>query len=354
MIQNVAEFQSRLSEGMRVLNELGEIEVGRTPKDPIFESNGLVLYHYRPLYKNLKLSNPVLIVYALVNRPYIVDLYPERSLVQGLLNEGQDVYLIDWGYPKPSNRHLDLDDYINRLATCVEQTLTHAQADNVNLLGICQGGTMSLCYLALNPEKVSNLVTMVTPVDFYTDDNVLARWFRHVDVNLLVDTMGNVPGTMLNSIFLSLKPFKLGVEKYLDFIDIIDQKDKLENFMRMEKWIFDSPDQTGAMFRTFLNEFFLNNRLVDGGLRIDDQSVNLKAITIPILNIMAKHDHLVPPSASKALKYLTSSDDYIEKEYNTGHIGIYVSSKAGGDIPSRIARWLRDRSSSSGTRAIWN
>ena len=345
-LNDAVEFQSRLTEGMKVLSGLGEIKVGTTPKDKIFEAGSMALYRYRPLTEQQQNSPPILIVYALVNRPYIVDLHEKRSLVRGLLNRGQNVYLIDWGYPGPADRYLDLPHYVqDKIGQCVAETLCHANASKVNLLGICQGGVMSLCYTALNPDQVDNLITMVTPVDFHTPENILAKWFRNIDVDLLVDTMGNVPGVMLNSIFLSLKPFKLGVEKYLDFIEIVDQKDKVENFMRMEKWIFDSPDQAGAMFRTFLKEFFHENRLVAGGLSIAGRSVDLKSIKSPILNLMASEDHLVPPSSSVALKYLTGSRDYSEKIYDTGHIGIYVSGKAGGDIPVRIADWLNERQS---------
>ena len=349
ILTDAVEFQSRLTEGAKVLSELGEIEVGTTPKEPIFKANGMVLYRYRPLVKTSRTAAPILIVYALVNRPYIVDLHEQRSLVRGLLQQGQDVYLIDWGYPGPGDRDLDLADYVTgKIDCCVDQVLDHAGVSKVNILGICQGGTMSLCYTAMHPDKVANLITMVTPVDFQTPDNILAHWFRNIDVDLLVDTLGNVPGIMLNSIFLALKPFKLGVEKYLDLIKIIDEKEKVENFMRMEKWIFDSPDQAGAMFRTFLKDFFHENKLVAGGLSIGDQTICLKSINTPVLNLMAKHDHLVPPSASQALKYLVGTTDYTEKIYNTGHIGIYVSSKAGGDIPTRIANWLNDRSLADG------
>ena len=343
-LQESAEFQSRLTEGFKVAGNLGEIRVGTTPKDEIHQQNELRLYRYRPLTNTQKIAEPLLIVYALVNRPYIVDLHEQRSLVRGLLNQGIDVYLIDWGYPGPGDRYLDLSHYIDEmLDLCVDETLQHSGASKVNILGICQGGTMSLCYAALQPKKVKNLITMVTPVDFHTPDNLLTHWFKEIDVDLLVDTMGNVSGTVLNSIFLSLKPFRLGIEKYLDFVQIIDQPEKVENFMRMEKWIFDSPDQAGEMFRTFIKEFFHHNRLVKGGLTIENREVDLRTLKLPILNLMAKQDHLVPPAASQALKYLTSSQDYEEIVYDTGHIGIYVSSKAGLEIPIRIGQWLNER-----------
>ena len=343
-ITEAAEFQSRLTEGTKVLQKLGPIEVGTTAKDAVFQHDGLVLYRYRPVIESNEKREPILIVYALVNRPYIVDLYEKRSLVRGLLNQGLDVYLIDWGYPTRADRYVDLHHYIDdKLNSCIDRTLELASVSRMNVLGICQGGTMSLCYSALYPEKINTVVTMVTPVDFHTSDNLLTHWFGNIDIDALVDTMGNVSGTMLNSIFLSLKPFQLGIEKYLDFVKIIDEKEKVENFMRMEKWIFDSPDQAGEMFRTFIKKFFRDNQLVNGELQIGGREVNLKAVSHPVLNIMARQDHLVPPAASKALKYLTGSKDYTELEYDTGHIGIYVSTKAGLDIPIQIAKWLQQR-----------
>ena len=343
-LKESVQFQTQLAQVAGATVDLGEIRVGTTPKDLIDQIDGVCLYRYQPVSDSVTTSNPLLIVYALVNRPYIVDLYQQRSLVQGLLAQGVDVYLIDWGYPGPGDRHLDLEQYVSVLIDrCVTQTLQHSGATQVNILGICQGGTMSLCYSALQPSKVKNLITMVTPVDFHTSDNILTHWFREIDVDLLVDTMGNVPGTLLNGIFLSLKPFKLGVEKYLDFVKISDKPEKVENFMRMEKWIFDSPDQTGEMFREFLKRFFHENRLVTGGLSIGGEFVEMKSVTQPLLNIFAKQDHLVPPASSQALKYLTGSNDYSELVYDTGHIGIYVSGKAGRDIPLKISNWLRER-----------
>ncbi len=322
-----------------------DVKVGQTAKESIFRQDRLELFRYRPSANNAQSdASPILIIYALVNRPYIADLHESRSLVKGLLDQGMSVYLIDWGYPQAQDRYLDLPDYIGYIDQCVEKAREDSGAKHVNTLGICQGGTMSLCYAALNPDKVRNIVTMVTPVDFATPDNLLSQWFKEIDIDLVVDTVGNVPGIMLNSMFLSLKPFKLGLEKYIDFAKIIDQPEKVENFMRMEKWIFDSPDQAGAMFRTFIKEFFHANKLVKGELEISGRAVDLASLSQPVLNIYAKQDHLVPPSASQALRAIIGSTDYTEAAYDTGHIGIYVSSKAGKDIPVRIARWIEQRS----------
>jgi polyhydroxyalkanoate synthase subunit PhaC len=239
---------------------------------------------------------------------------------------------------------LTLDDYINGyIDRCVDVIRKRHKVDAVNLLGICQGGTFSLCYSALHPEKVKNLITMVTPVDFHTPDNVLSRWVRHVDVDLLVDTMGNIPGELLNATFLMLKPYQLIGQKYLDMVDLLDDSSKVNNFLRMEKWIFDSPDQAGETYRQFIKDFYQKNALMNGGVKIGKSRVDLANVTMPVLNVFAEQDHLVPPAASKALKKVVGTGDYTELSFPGGHIGIYVSGKAQKQVPPAIGAWIHER-----------
>jgi polyhydroxyalkanoate synthase len=196
----------------------------------------------------------------------------------------------------------------------------------------------------LNPDKVKNLITTVTPVDFHTPNDLLSHLARHVDVDNTVDTLGNIPGELLNWSFMMLKPFRLMGQKYLDLVDILDDPDKLQNFMVMEQWIHDSPDQAGEAYREFIKYFYQNNSLIKGELSLAGRSVELKNITVPILNIYARDDHLVPPASSMALKGLTGSRDYTEMEFPGGHIGIYVSARAQKTLPPAIADWLTKRS----------
>jgi polyhydroxyalkanoate synthase len=216
--------------------------------------------------------------------------------------------------------------------------------DAINLLGICQGGAFSLCYASLHPDKVANLVTMVTPVDFHTADNMLSNWTRELDVDLFVDTLGNVPADLMNFTYLTLKPFRLNLQKYVGLTDILDDKAALEDFLRMEKWIFDSPDQAGEAFRQFVKQFYQGNGFVEGGITIDGREVDLANVSMPVLNIYAEQDHLVPPDASRALKPLVGTRDYTELSFKGGHIGIYVSGRAQREVPSAIHDWLRARS----------
>lgn len=321
------------------LNELQAPRTGGTPKRAVYKEDKLVLYRYGGGSRPDK--TPLLIVYSLVNRPDMLDLQSDRSLVRGLLNAGLDVYLIDWGYPDDNDRYSDLDYYINGLINrCVDVIRKSHNLDAINILGVCQGGTFSLCYSALHGEKINTLVTMVTPVDFHSKDFLLSHLLRHVDIDLLVNTYGNVPGVWLNFLFLSLKPYSLMSQKYVDLLDMIDDKEKLQNFLRMEKWIFDSPDQAGEAFREFAKSCFQQNLLVQGKLTIGGKNVDLKSIGCPTLNIYASEDHLVPPASSKALAKFLPAKNYQEIEFKGGHIGIYVSGRAQLEIPSAIGNWI--------------
>lgn len=343
-LDEVNQFREKLTRGMQNLLDVKEITTGVTPKEVIYQEDKMVLYRFQPPASVVQNPVPLLIVYALVNRPYMTDLQENRSTVRGLLEAGMDVYLIDWGYPDRTDRFLGMDDYINGyLDRCVDVIRKRHRLDAINLLGICQGGTFSLCYAAMHPEKVANLVTMVTPVDFHTLDNMLSHWVKHVDIDLVVDAMGNIPGEMLNWTFLNLKPYRLIGQKYLDMVDVLDKPEQIENFLRMEKWIFDSPDQAGEAYRQFIRDFFQKNKLIEGGLRIGDHDVSLKNVTMPVLNIFAQQDHLVPPDASRALKKQVGTRDYTEISFKGGHIGIYVSGRAQKEVPPAIGKWIEQR-----------
>ena len=255
LAQEAARVQQQLGAGLKTLREIGDYDFGATAKQEVWRDGKVVLYRFIG-DKAPTARVPLLLSYALVNRPYMVDLQEDRSLVKGLLARGEDVYIIDWGYPDRSDRFLTLEDYIERfLGGAVDHLRRSHGLDAINLLGICQGGTFALCYASLHPDKVRNLITMVTPVDFHTDDNMLSHWTREMDVDLFVDTLGNVPADLMNFCYLTLKPWRNFVQKYVGLVDILDDRKAVEDFLRMEKWILDSPDQAGEALRQLVNQF---------------------------------------------------------------------------------------------------
>ncbi|HZY33966.1 MAG TPA: alpha/beta fold hydrolase, partial [Rhodanobacter sp.] len=219
---DIATFQRKLAAGMAHLRSMREPEYANTPRELVYSEDKLKVWHFTGRGQTTS-KTPLLIVYALINTVWMTDLQADRSMVRNLLEQGEDVYLIDWGYPDGADRWLTLDDYINGyLDRCVDVVRERHGLDAINLLGICQGGAFSLCYTALHPDKVKNLITMVTPVDFHTPDNMLSHWCRSMDVDLFVDTMGNIPAGLMNYVYLTLKPLRLNQQKYIGMVDILD------------------------------------------------------------------------------------------------------------------------------------
>ncbi len=336
-------FAENLKKGIENLASIDEVLLGQTAKDLVYEDGKRKLYRYQARTKKV-CPVPTLIAYAMVNRYTMLDLQPNRSMIRNLLDQGQDVYLIDWGYADRMDRHLTMDDLINGfMDDCIDYIRQQHQIDAINLLGVCQGGTFSAIYAALHPEKVKNLITMVAPVDFSTNDSLLFSWAKHMDVDLMIDAYGIIPGDMMNQSYQMLAPFSLTVQKYVNMVDIIGDADKLSDFLRMESWIFDSPDQPGEVLRQNAKDLFQENRLVKGEFEIGGQLVNLKNISMPVLNIYAEFDTLVPPAASKALLDHVGTKDKQELSYPVGHVGMFVSGKTQATLAPRIHEWIDQR-----------
>jgi polyhydroxyalkanoate synthase len=338
----LAEITLQIGETLARLRAARDVTVGCSLKAPVWSCGKTTLYRYLPLTAT-KHARPVLVCFALVNRPYVLDLQPERSLVRRLLEAGLEVYLIDWGEPDDADRHVDLEQYIEQhLGGCVRCIRSRHRGERLELLGVCQGGVLGLCYTALHPEDVGGVITLTTPVDFHTPENLLSKWVRGLDTALL-ESCGNVPGELLNGMFLALMPVRLTQQKYVRLLTGQPDQRTVEDFVRMEKWIFDSPPQSAAALAQFVRWFYQENRLMRDTLRIGGRRVSLSDIHQPLLNLYALEDHIVPASASAVLGERIGSRDYTGGAIATGHIGMYVSRATGAEVPRRIVSWLRAR-----------
>ncbi len=334
----------KLIKGIETFMKLDASGTNSTERELVFEIDKVKLYHYA---KRTRTQNkiPTLTVYALVNTPAMMDIQEDKSFIKNLLEGGMDIYLIEWGYPTPEDKFLTMEDYIQGyIDACVEFIRKDRGVDKVNLMGICQGGTFSTIYSALNPEKVANLTTIVTPIDFSTDDGLLFKWGPYLNIDLITEAYGNIPGDFMNAGFLTLSPISLMINKYLNLIDDMEDAAAMANFMRMEKWIFDSPDQAGATIKQFVNDLYRDNKLIKGELMIGDQKVDLKKINMPLLVVYATKDTQVPVAAAKDLEKYVSSLDKETHAIQTGHIGMFVSGKSAKQVAPLIANWTKERS----------
>jgi polyhydroxyalkanoate synthase len=252
--------------------------------------------------------------------------------------------MIDWGYPTRKDQFLTIGDHVNGfIANIVEFICEKKGITQLNIMGICMGGVFSIIYSALHPHRVKNLVTTVTPSNFDTDKGLLNVWMKQTDAQILGDVYANMPGDIMNLGFLLLNPARLIIDKYVGFMQNIDDKNYVENFIRMEKWIFDSPDVPAATFKQFIDDLYKKNLLIESKLEIDGERVDLQNITMPVLNFYGRFDHLVPPEACSLLTSRIGSSDTEDICFDTGHIGIYVSSKCQREFAPKIADWLLAR-----------
>ena len=341
-IMEAMNMGTKLIKGYENLKAIDDVDVATAPKELVWKLDKIQLFHYKR-ESEPTVKTPVLISYALVNRQDMMDLQPDRSYIRNLLDLGLDLYIMDWGYPTQMDKYNTIDDYVN---TYMDEAVDHIRKtggyDKVSLMGICQGGTFSVIYSAIHPEKVRNLITLVTPVDFSTNDGLLFRWAKNMNMDALVDGYGNIPGDFLNNGFALLKPM-MGAAKFMNLLNIVDDKDKLMNYLRMEKWINDSPDQAGETYRQFMKDLYQENKLVKGELEIGEHKVDLKNITMPLLNIYGTEDHLVPPASTIPLNDHVGTKDKELYKFQGGHIGVFVGGRSQKELAPAVAEWLQKR-----------
>ncbi|MFA9416614.1 class III poly(R)-hydroxyalkanoic acid synthase subunit PhaC [Natrinema sp. HArc-T2] len=325
---------------------LENVEVGQTPSEVVYEENKLRLLHYEPKTEEQH-DIPILVVYALINKPYILDLQPDRSVVQTLLEAGFDVYLIDWGEPSKLDRQLSLDDYVNRyIDNCTDVVRERSGEDAINILGYCMGGTMSAMYAALHPEKVKNLSLMAAGLCFAGDGGVLELWGAedYYDPERVTETFDNVPAEFLDIGFALMDPVANNVTKYVRFYDNVEDEDFVENFARMERWLDEGIDVAGVAYEEFISDIYQENKLYNNELELGGEHVDITNIDMPVLQIVAEYDHLIPPGASKPFNEKIPSEDTEILEFATGHIGMSVSSRSHEELWPQVCDWFEARS----------
>ena len=335
----------RSSRGLEVLLGRDEPEVGKTPKDIIYSRGTLRLYHYHPMADEVY-RIPVVLVMSLISKPYILDLTPGVSFVEFLLREGYDVYMIDWGVPRPEDSRLKLEDYtLDFIPACIAKVQEESGERDVSFIGYCMGGLLSLIYGGLVADApMASLVTIATPVDFegmglfkqWTDK----RWF---DVDRVVDSLGNIPPEMMYRSFELLRPADRLVA-YVRLWDNLWNDQYVKHYRLFNKWTSDQIPFPGECFRQTTKELMWENKLMKGELEVGGRLVDLQRITAPVLNAMAQHDHIAPYEATHQLTSLVGSEDKEDVVLKGGHVSLVAGMNAVMRLWPKVNEWLSVRS----------
>jgi polyhydroxyalkanoate synthase len=342
----------KMAANLQTFNRLvtTDAPIAQTPKEVIWRLNKAKLYHYIPVLppeKRRKL--PLFLVFAIMNRPHVLDLRPGHSFVEYMLKHGYDVYLLDWGVPGPEDCNLTFDDYtLEYLPRALRKFKSVAGCKEFSMLGWCLGALISTLYASLRPDDgLKNLILLTAPLDFTNKSaGGFSRWTSHPDFNpdKIVDAFGNVPGEMIDYGAKALKPVENFIGSYLSLWDNIDNPKVVESWHAMNTWVRDIIPMPGGAYRQLINEFYKQNRLMEGTLSIRGERVDLGKLRANLLNVIAEADHITPPCQSEGVMSKVGSQDKELFRVRGGHIGIMAGSGAEKTTWPHIEGWLAARS----------
>lgn len=341
-------LQSRVRTFMKVLST--KAEIAQTPKELVWALNKAKLYRYTPVVPpEGRYRIPLLLVFAIMNRPYILDLRPGHSFVEFMVRSGFDVYLLDWGIPGIEDRATKLDDYaMEYLPRAIRKMKAVSGSEEFSMLGWCIGAILTTIYAAMRPDDgLKNLLLLTAPLDF-SDRNHLtfARWTdeRYFNVEEVLAAFGNMPGEMIDYGARALKPVDNYITNYCKLWDNLDDPRIVEAWHAMNTWVTDYIPMAGAAYRQLIVELYRNNALMQNKLRVNDEFVDLGRIRANLLTVIATGDHITPPCQSEAIIGKVSSTDKETYHIPGGHIGIMAGSSAHRTTWPHIQQWLNARS----------
>jgi polyhydroxyalkanoate synthase len=342
----------RARNGIKLVAGVDRPGVGQTPKDVVWQRGRCQLWHYRS--DNVRYSPPLLIVFSMISRSYILDLTPGNSFVEQLLDAGFDVYMLDWGEPDERDAQNGLEDYVDDyIPAGIDRIMELSGADEVNLFGYCFGGDLSLLYAAHHPEApLRSLTVLATPVDF-RHMGPLADVFSRggMGVDSVLDADGNVPPSVVLQGFRALTP-TAEVTRYVNLWERLWNDEYVASYQAMTGWSDDHVPFPGAAARQTADMLVHDNGMVTDRLTVSGDRVHLSDITVPFLTVRGSRDHIVPPEATQSLIDLVGSADKHELNLDAGHMGLVVGRTAARTTVPTIIDFIRRRSDSVSSAAL--
>jgi polyhydroxyalkanoate synthase len=322
--------------------------IGCSPKDVIWRKNKSKLYRYRN-FSGIRFRTPVLFVYALINKPYILDLTPGMSIIEYLVERGFDVYLLDWGQFYWEDRNLGfadlVHDYIRQAVIRVART---SGSEEISLVGYCMGGTLSTMYTALYAKpRIRNLIYIASPLDF-EEAGIAGRRMQSpgFDVDRVVETLGLIPRDLVDCGLRMLNPVNNYIGTYSRLWRMLDDGGSVEAWKLLNKWMIDGINFPGQAFRDWVKDFYQNNALIQDQIYVRGQRVELSRIQSNILALSGLRDHIVAPhQTTNALAHFGSQETEC-RQYKVGHGGLVFGKVAREQVFPDVAAWLAEKSES--------
>jgi polyhydroxyalkanoate synthase subunit PhaC len=344
-VAQLARYPVAAIEFANILLTQNDATIGATPKDVVWTHRKTTLYRYRSNERRHAL--PVLLVFALINRPDIFDLRPGHSYVEYLLEEGFDVFLIDWGVPGDEDADMGMDSYVcDELEWGIREVLRTSGQEELSLLGWCIGGTLVAMHAAIHEDTPArNLVLLTTPVD--TAGSLYSTWVARdaFDADLVAEVWPSIPGAGIDWANKMMKPVTNWWTTYRQLWgSVLAGEARRDSYQAMARWVGDNPPFPGRAYHEWITWMYKENRLVRGTLRLRGRRVDLGRIDQNLLVVTAGADHIAPRPGTLPLLDMVSSEDVTHLDRPGGHIGLMAGSKARREIWPEIAEWLAERS----------
>ncbi|WML38843.1 alpha/beta fold hydrolase [Neobacillus sp. OS1-2] len=319
-----------------------EPKIGHTPRNEVWRKNKSVLWHYPA--KQKKYEIPLFFVYSLFNKPYILDIAPKASVIEGLTNMGYEVYLLDWGSPGYEDKKMGLDTYIEKyLRTAVKRAIRHSGAEEITLIGYCLGGTIASIYTSIADEPIKNLIVATVPIDFnpFIGPDQWAEGMRQGDINIdrFIDVYGVVPPQLVEGMFRAIGA-PIYFTNYTMLLSRAHDQRYVDKWRRMNRWTLDQVPFAGEAYKQLANDLYKENKLVKGELMIGNKKVDLKNITANLYVVSGSRDNLILEEQSKPLMDLASSEDKTYVSVEAGHVSLALS----GLFAKIVDQWASSRS----------
>lgn len=350
-VEQMEQLTTRAGRGAELLWDQSEAPVGLTPRELVGRWGKSRLYLYRARTARPEAVPVLFVPYLGISRTYVFDL-PGASFVEFLINQGFNLYMVDWGNFGPEDAEFGMDEAVmDVIPAMVRRTLRHSGSATLDMLGYCMGVPMTTSYVATHTDApVRNLVMMVGPVD-YAEGGFFAMWTAKdvFPVDKLVDTHQTGPLEYIRMGFKLLNPTG-DIANALNLWWNLGNPQYVQGWRSMNRWSNEWVGFPGEFFRQWITWFYQENRLAKGELTLRGHPANLSTIRQPILVVGAKKDTIAPPASVRALIDLVGSDDKEYVELPGGHISVIAGRQASQNLWPRLAQWLRAHDGASPAR----